>query len=1059
MSTEETASARATLNRKKRSRTGHRASATRLINQAAATLGAEDVDLDELRLTKQLPLEKTKTLQSLDEEIAELVLDDELEEEIQPADQQIERVYSTIAKINKALGGATTPPTGAVDPIAGLPELEGIAAREERRRTPPRVVTPPREPTSPRATPTPSVIGGTSATDRVKLPKISLPHFRGNPIRWTAFWDCFESAIHRNDRLSHIDKFNYLRSLLEGTAYDAIAGLALSAANYEEAITILKKRFGNKQLIVSKHMETLLSIDAVASDSHLRDLRRLYDQAEANIRSLKALGVETGSYGAMLSSVLLSKLPPELRLIVSREISTDDLDMASLLKTFEKELVARERATSTVPIGSRRSKQPPTSALLSNTSSPVCVFCEKSHSSTTCSSVSSVDDRKKILRSTGRCFNCLRKNHLSKNCRSMGKCKKCNGRHHTSICNKEQEGSASLADLDPEATPFKPESKTSSMVCTGQEKAILLQTARARIYNPVKPKQTLEVRCLFDTGSQKSYLTERAMKMLKLEPTGEQALSIAAFGATQGQSRVCPLVSVGVCLKGYPNMPLSLHVVSTICEPLSCQPVTASIESHGQLMSLDLAESADTDSRLPVDILIGCDQYWELVTGGIRRSEKGPTAIHTKLGWVLSGPTSTRHTVSCMVTTHLLRVDSQPSGTETTPLDEQLRAFWELESLGIIEEEKTLYDEFTSTVRFEEGRYKVPLPWKEFHETLGDNYQLCERRLRGLLKRLRHEPEVLKLYNSTIQDQLMNGIVEPVPTESNGAVHYLPHHGIVRADKTTTKLRVVYDASSKTSGPSLNECLYKGPKFPQLIMDLLIRFRAYKVALIADVEKAFLMIAVDEKDRDVLRFLWVDNLTKADPEIRAYRFTRVVFGVSSSPFLLNATVKYHLESFRGTHETTVEKLLESTYVDDVITGADSIGEAFELYSQAKEIFRKGGFNLRKFLSNSLQLQTRINEAEQLPHPTEFEREEVKVLGVIWDTLNDTLVFDLSELSETAKGLQPTKRNLVSLTGRFYVPLTSHHQVQDSIPAALSEQTGLGRRTPWVTVGRMEVACN
>lgn len=101
----------------------------------------------------------------------------------------------------------------------------------------------------------------------------------------------------------------------------------------------------------------------------------------------------------------------------------------------------------------------------------------------------------------------------------------------------------------------------------------------------------------------------------------------------------------------------------------------------------------------------------------------------------------------------------------------------------------------------------------------------------------------------------------------------------------------------------MNECLYKGPKFQQLILDLLIRFRAYKVALIADVEKAFLMIAIDEKDRDVLRFLWIDDVTKEEPKIRAYRFTRVVFGVSASPFLLNATVKYHLESFRGTHET------------------------------------------------------------------------------------------------------------------------------------------------------------
>lgn len=128
-------------------------------------------------------------------------------------------------------------------------------------------------------------------------------------------------------------------------------------------------------------------------------------------------------------------------------------------------------------------------------------------------------------------------------------------------------------------------------------------------------------------------------------------------------------------------------------------------------------------------------------------------------------------------------------------------------------------------------------------------------------------------YNSTIQDQLEKG---PAPQEAKGTTHYLPHHGVVRSDKTTTKLRVVHDASSKTSGPSLNECLYKGPNFQQLILDLLIRFPAYKVAVIADMEKAFLMIAVDERDRDVLRFLWVDDVTKDEPELRAYRFTRVV---------------------------------------------------------------------------------------------------------------------------------------------------------------------------------------
>ena len=80
-------------------------------------------------------------------------------------------------------------------------------------------------------------------------------------------------------------------------------------------------------------------------------------------------------------------------------------------------------------------------------------------------------------------------------------------------------------------------------------------------------------------------------------------LAIATFGATQEKAKVCPIVSTGVCLKGYPNMVLSLHVVPTICEPLSYQPVTASIETHDQLMSLDLADSAEVNARLPVDVL------------------------------------------------------------------------------------------------------------------------------------------------------------------------------------------------------------------------------------------------------------------------------------------------------------------------------------------------------------------------------------------------------------------------------------------------------------------------
>lgn len=156
-------------------------------------------------------------------------------------------------------------------------------------------------------TPTPSTAVTFSRVAKVKLPKMSLPRFDGNLLKWTSFWDSYESAIHRSADLSDVDKFNYLRSLLERNAYEAIAGLTLSSANYKEAI---EKRFGNKQLIISKHMETLLNVDAVSSDQHLKDLRRLDDNTESHTRSLKALGVESASYG---TTVLLTKLPPDIR--------------------------------------------------------------------------------------------------------------------------------------------------------------------------------------------------------------------------------------------------------------------------------------------------------------------------------------------------------------------------------------------------------------------------------------------------------------------------------------------------------------------------------------------------------------------------------------------------------------------------------------------------------------------------------------------------------------------------------------------------------------------------
>ena len=152
------------------------------------------------------------------------------------------------------------------------------------------------------------------------------------------------------------------------------------------------------------------------------------------------------------------------------------------------------------------------------------------------------------------------------------------------------------------------------------------------MHDPEKRDIAIEFCLLFDTGNQWSYLTERAMKLLELRLTSTQTLYITTFRALQEHTKICPTVTVNICLKDSSIIALLLHVVPTICEPQSCQTVIASVEADDCLMSLDLAVLSVGTSHLPVDILIGCNYYWVLATGSICCSVKDPTAIQTKLG-------------------------------------------------------------------------------------------------------------------------------------------------------------------------------------------------------------------------------------------------------------------------------------------------------------------------------------------------------------------------------------------------------------------------------------------
>ena len=1021
------------LARKKRIRAGHKASATRMLNRIDELLKAEEVDKAQLAQLKMSLTEKLETVKLLDGEILELTEEVDLDDEILQADTYKNNIYQAMVKLDKAAKDAAPPPT----------------------ETPP-------TPLSARDT-------STTRDYRIKLPKLTIPSFDGDVAQWTSFWDSYDSAVHQNPSLNEVDKFNYLRSFLKGAARDAVSGLMLTAANYQEAIEILKRRFGNRQRIISRHMDIMMNADSVTSHNNVKALRQLYDVMESNVRSLKSFGVTSESYGSLLASILMNKLPSELRLIISRKIGDDDWDFGVILKELLTEVEARERTSSNQANPSSQDKRPSrgqhtVATLQSSNSNPHCSFCGQSHPSERCETVREPEERKQVLLKAGRCFVCLRRGHLARQCRTKVRCSMCGGRHNTAICSKsatprelEDGHTGQPRNVNSQSTPLNPRAPsfqappshtpTTSSLFVGAKDAVLLQTARVRVYDPDKPDRSMEFRAILDTGSQQSYATQRVKDSLAVQAREKRMMSIMTFGSGERKTQEYDVIKIGVVTLEGENQEMELSTVPLVCQPLLSQPIDLCKSAYQHLHDLELADSLTEGEPMEVDLLIGVDYYWRFVTGDTRRGEGGPVAIRTRLGWVLSGPTAMQmdNTAHTYLTTHVLRIDASPHSTQR--LEEVLQSFWHLESLGIEDKEGSILDKFSQSIHFKGGHYEVTLPWKSSHPLLPDNLGLSQKRLEGLLQRLKQKPDIMGEYDTIIKRQLQQGIVEEVCQPDGGIpgrVHYLPHHAVVRKDKDTTKVRVVYDASAKATGCSLNECLHKGPKFEQKILEILLRFRTYQVALTSDIEKAFLMVSVSECDRDVLRFLWVEDVNKEPPEIRVLRFARVVFGVSCSPFLLNATLQHHLSQYRNSHLELVEKLTKSMYVDDVISGAQSEEEAYQLYSTSKKILKDGGFNLRKFATNSSSLQQRINSAEETHGVVEAKTKasdsdetysnatlgtnqsilpgEQKVLGVRWEIRSDRLCFSFEDIAHLAMTLEPTKRHLVSIVGRFYDPM-------------------------------------
>ncbi|CAB3997663.1 Hypothetical predicted protein [Paramuricea clavata] len=481
-------------------------------------------------------------------------------------------------------------------------------------------------------------------------------------------------------------------------------------------------------------MDSLLKLPQLRSSTDTKGLRRLYDQIEAHVRGLKSLDVPDTEYGALLLPILIGKIPDEIRILLGRKMTGESWNLNTLLENFREELENRERCEGIQALsfrdgrnfneqrgGRKYSNTPFTAAALMTSKTTInCSFCQKEHTSASCFVVTDIEARKQILRKQGRCFLCLKRNHIARDCESRYMCKYCSGKHHVSLCNNNSR--QSLATNSRQSLATRQESNSRQQLGnvqdslakeqttqlrdtkdTGNTKetrnyhaclqdSVSLQTAKAKVGVGNKKLTTgTEVRVIFYSGSQRSYLTQRVRNKLQLPTGSTESLRIKTFGECETElTGSCETVNLAVGdITGRTRTQVEAFVVPVICAPLGNQEIDRAQVEYKHLSDLNLADNNEGDGVAEIDLLIGADQIGKFFTGKIRRGENAnsPIASETILGWVLSGPMPSRKktTLSSVnfVSTHVLRVAAElPSVENEKQPEELLHRLWDLESIG-----------------------------------------------------------------------------------------------------------------------------------------------------------------------------------------------------------------------------------------------------------------------------------------------------------------------------------------------------------------------------------------
>ena len=413
-------------------------------------------------------------------------------------------------------------------------------------------------------------------------------------------------------------------------------------------------------------------------------------------------------------------------------------------------------------------------------------------------------------------------------------------------------------------------------------------------------------------------------------------------------------------------------------------------------------------------MIIGAQLYESLRTGKTIKHQ-GLHLVCTAFGYVISGVVKQCKTIQSVPIVHHVQQE------------DTLRRFWKIEEVSPPKEKFWTYEEAEATKHYDrttrrddEGRFVVEMPFVKPTPRLGESYQHALTRFEAQERRLHHNANLRDQYRDFINEFKSLGHLEKVPDEeiNNGCQNrfYLPHHAVLKESSTTTKLRVVFDGSAKTStGTSLNDILLVGPTLQPDIFDLLIRFRQYMIGMTADVAKMSRQIALAPNAKPFHRILWRDEPTQ---KIEHLQMTRVTYGIASSAY---HSIRSLRETAKSTDDERVTRaLVNDFYVDDFLSGSTSLVEAEELQDRLIKTLDGAKMQLRKWVSNHPRLIERLPEELRGSETVSLlDSSTIKTLGITWEYSTDHFKFDLC-LPEITPPV--TKREILSEVAKQFDPI-------------------------------------